>query len=939
MVSDDESSTASNDDVQQQYKSSEEAALESLQTETMPAIPSEQDRKRFIGCLAAVLAANYEYDFSEIGEEGEASAAYLEVYVHEEEGFRSSTSSMLDDNRAPLPRVDSNDSCSFDDDDELLEGFSVSENETIQEDSAGESGANNERSTSSLADEKSMEGTGTPARQLPRKSSAMSLSQATMFHNRRDAQMLKLSLSRHRRRRYEVLSNVLLRAASFLDLEASQSKAFLPLLARLLKPPLKSEEENTERDLLGVEKENFLWPFLESLTPGSGFRCLSMLLLEHLLRGSEGYDARVRRVYKKLSVLVLLQDGEYADRDDCNDMTEIEFATRKFEAMEHEVAFKILELSGGGKRRHKSLKGKSIEGGVTREQVMRGLKIGSAGLVAGTLFAVTGGLAAPGIAAGVGALVGTASTAAAVVALTSTAAVTTIFGVGGAGLAAYKMHRRSQGLTEFEFQKESGKEEGAVEAELFTTICISGWLRDHCDFQRPWGVQPSNPAIRDRLELLERFYAVHKPENVPRCEEILSRWRGYESKLWGILRQKYGRDPSRLFPLENGPRDRSSLTVDQRETIHRLFVALGYVGEEEPEEGETPLEKMRTGWRARFSKNRNKEESAKTTALDVSLRGGASFSESEVLPKGDLSDDNKGENASEDLPDHIRTVWDYHKCYGGELYTVLFESDMLSELCNSVEDVAVDAVSNATQQILKTTVFATLLTAVAIPTALVKLANMIDGSWTLAIERSDEAGKELAKSLLFSQAGRRPVTLIGFSMGARVIYACLKELARYQEKWEQMRDEAEKPKKPPNRRASRRSSSKQSLELENMREPASILEDVIVMGMPNHLSLRSWYLARQLVAGRLVNCYSKKDLVLTLMFRYKRMTGGFKPICGTSAIEVPGVENYDVSDLITAHSQYTIEAGTILKRIGHGQPIRAPNNNVVVVTESTDDGK
>jgi hypothetical protein len=85
--------------------------------------------------------------------------------------------------------------------------------------------------------------------------------------------------------------------------------------------------------------------------------------------------------------------------------------------------------------------------------------------VAGTLFAVTGGLAAPGIAASVAAAGGT------VTFLTSTAAVTAIFGVGGGSLAAYKMQRRTQGLTEFAFHKESSKDQ-PVEAELFSTICL-----------------------------------------------------------------------------------------------------------------------------------------------------------------------------------------------------------------------------------------------------------------------------------------------------------------------------------------------------------------------------------------------------------------------------------------------------------------------------------
>jgi hypothetical protein len=70
---------------------------------------------------------------------------------------------------------------------------------------------------------------------------------------------------------------------------------------------------------------------------------------------------------------------------------------------------------------------------------------------------------------------------------------------------------------------------------------------------------------------------------------------------------------------------------------------------------------------------------------------------------------------------------------------------------------------------------------------------MIDGLWTIAVERADQAGKELAKvrcfvyfyshimsivqALLARPAGSPPVTLVGYSMGARVIFSCLKHLA------------------------------------------------------------------------------------------------------------------------------------------------------------------
>mmetsp|Transcript_31759 Transcript_31759/g.45151 ORF Transcript_31759/g.45151 Transcript_31759/m.45151 type:complete len:357 (-) Transcript_31759:122-1192(-) len=289
----------------------------------------------------------------------------------------------------------------------------------------------------------------------------------------------------------------------------------------------------------------------------------------------------------------------------------------------------------------------------------------------------------------------------------------------------------------------------------------------------------------------------------------------------------------------------------------------------------------------------------------------------------------KKEEGRKQVPDHIQTVWDYQSTYGGELYTVRFESSMLIELCSSVEDLAMDAVYSSTQQALKLTVFATLITAAAIPVALLRAANMIDSSWTIAIERADEAGRELAKSLLFSQAGRRPVSLVGFSMGARTIYCCLKELAKYQDIWEEIRDREAQGIKV----SFKANSPYQGLE--KMREPASILEDVIVMGMPQHLSTRSWHASRQMIAGRFVNCYSRKDMILTLMFRYKRLK--FKSVCGTCAVDVPGVENIDVSDLITAHAQYCYKIGEILKRVRHGQATRGPGDTIVVDAKLDED--
>jgi hypothetical protein len=283
-------------------------------------------------------------------------------------------------------------------------------------------------------------------------------------------------------------------------------------------------------------------------------------------------------------------------------------------------------------------------------------------------------------------------------------------------------------------------------------------------------------------------------------------------------------------------------------------------------------------------------------------------------------------------PKHLLTVWDYHANYGGELYTVRWESDLLMELCDSVADQMIEWGVSATKTILHTTVFATLMTAVTLPYSLVLAANAIDSSWTMATERADRAGVELAKNLIDSNAGHRPVVLVGFSMGARVIYSCLKELARHQEIWE---DHQQKKKLPPSKR--KQKDNKQGEEqLKYIREPACIVEDAILMGTPNHISLKSWEACRRVVAGRLVNCYSRKDLILSLMFQMKKFQGILRAICGTSPVTVNGVENYDVTDLVTGHTDYCLVSGEILKRVRHGQPQRASvSSNEVMAMVTT----
>jgi pimeloyl-ACP methyl ester carboxylesterase len=69
------------------------------------------------------------------------------------------------------------------------------------------------------------------------------------------------------------------------------------------------------------------------------------------------------------------------------------------------------------------------------------------------------------------------------------------------------------------------------------------------------------------------------------------------------------------------------------------------------------------------------------------------------------------------------------------------------------------------------------MSALTLPLALTKLSYLIDNPWAVSQARADMAGLILADSLIDRNLGARPITLVGFSLGARVIFACLKELA------------------------------------------------------------------------------------------------------------------------------------------------------------------
>jgi pimeloyl-ACP methyl ester carboxylesterase len=69
-----------------------------------------------------------------------------------------------------------------------------------------------------------------------------------------------------------------------------------------------------------------------------------------------------------------------------------------------------------------------------------------------------------------------------------------------------------------------------------------------------------------------------------------------------------------------------------------------------------------------------------------------------------------------------------------------------------------------------------ILAALAIIGLAANIGGLVDNPWTVVANHAKRCGKLLAHTIITKAAGNRPVTLIGWSNGARVIFSALEYL-------------------------------------------------------------------------------------------------------------------------------------------------------------------
>ena len=160
---------------------------------------------------------------------------------------------------------------------------------------------------------------------------------------------------------------------------------------------------------------------------------------------------------------------------------------------------------------------------------------------------------------------------------------------------------------------------------------------------------------------------------------------------------------------------------------------------------------------------------------------------------------------------------------------------------------------------------------------LTKLGYLIDNPWSNALDRAKAAGGVLADVLIQRHLGVRPITLIGFSLGSRVIFYALLELAK--------------------------------------KKAYGIVQDVFIMGTTVTAPTRAWTEARSVASGRFVNAYARNDWLLNYLFR--ATSGGLNTIAGLRPVEgVLGLENVDVTDKVAGHVSYRALMPLIMDHLG-----------------------
>jgi hypothetical protein len=230
----------------------------------------------------------------------------------------------------------------------------------------------------------------------------------------------------------------------------------------------------------------------------------------------------------------------------------------------------------------------------------------------------------------------------------------------------------------------------------------------------------------------------------------------------------------------------------------------------------------------------------------------------------------------------------------GAHYALCFDPHILCSLGDALKIFASELISFSAQQILQQTVLATLLSGLNFPLWLLKLGYLVDNPWGMGLDRAKKAGELLADSLCNNVTNGRPVTLIGFSLGARVIYYCLLELAE-RGKFGLIEDAFlfGAPVLMPRVLDTVTVEPLVAANLRKADDEPIIDPTKLKQESPNAMkSFDEWRKVVSVVSGRFVNAFSRSDWVLGFLFRAS--FGNLWDVAGLRPVVLDDVESKEI---------------------------------------------
>ncbi|KAH9247501.1 hypothetical protein BASA81_014886 [Batrachochytrium salamandrivorans] len=163
----------------------------------------------------------------------------------------------------------------------------------------------------------------------------------------------------------------------------------------------------------------------------------------------------------------------------------------------------------------------------------------------------------------------------------------------------------------------------------------------------------------------------------------------------------------------------------------------------------------------------------------------------------------------------------------------------------------------STASIPQPSIMTSIVSAIAWPVSLLQNGYLVDSPWSLGLARAESAGHVLAKEVLLARLrGHRPVTLVGFSLGAVSIVHALIDLAKAGEA--------------------------------GNADAYAMIDSVYLFGVPMSGNPALWLQMSSVINGRWVNGYAPNDWMLQFLCRGACHESGGLSIFGLTPM--PGIQ-------------------------------------------------